>query len=118
MAGRTALVIEDEEMIAWFFGIVLHDLQYEAAYADDGRSALDWLAEHVPALIIMDLNLPLISGVEVLRTVREDPRLAQVPVIIVSANPHMAGPIEDLADVVLQKPISYDQLRTLIERFK
>lgn len=117
MTERVALVIEDDEAIAWFMGIALRDTPYVVEMIRDGQAALDRLAQDKPALVILDLNLPYVSGVEVLRTIRQDPRLADLIVIVVSANPHMAGPIDDLADVVLQKPVSYDQIHTLIQRF-
>ena len=112
-----ALVVEDDKEIARFVEFVLRDESFEVEIAHDGEIALEWLAAHVPDIVILDLNLPLVSGMDVLRHIRQDDALAAVPVIVISANPHMADQLYDEADLILQKPVSFDQLRDLVRRF-
>ena len=78
--------------------------------------ALDTLSDGPSDLVVLDLNIPKITGVEVLRRIRADERLTHTKVVVVSANPHMIDESYDLADLVLQKPVSYSQLHDLIER--
>lgn len=114
---RTALVIEDEQEVARFFELVLQRSGFAVETAHNGRTALDRLAKVLPDLVILDLNIPSVSGVEILRHMRADSSLAQIPVIVATANPQMAEDVYDLAELVLLKPVSYDQLHNLIQRF-
>ena len=116
-SNRIALVIEDDPEIARFFGIVLEKSEFVVETVQNGRVALNRLAEIVPDIVLLDLNVPSVSGVEILRQMRASARLAGVPVFVTSANPQMADEVYDLADLVLIKPISYDQLRDLVRRF-
>ncbi|MBI5957171.1 MAG: response regulator [Chloroflexi bacterium] len=116
MAARFALVVEDDAEIARFFALVLQD-QFSVDIARTGREALDLLEMVTPEIIVLDLNIPFVSGVEILRQVRANERLAHTVVIVATANPQMAEEVYDLADLVLLKPVSYDQLRDLVRRF-
>jgi CheY-like chemotaxis protein len=116
MSGRYALIVEDHNEIAQLFALILEGLGFTADTATDGQAALDHMAETPPDLVVLDLNIPKVSGVEVLRHIRAHEPLAGTKVIIVSANPHMIEETYDLADLVLQKPISYAQFRALVQR--
>src|SRR6266545_3181599 len=86
-AGRTrVLIVEDEQDIA---GLIKHALEREAAVeveiAGSGDAALKAVTEDVPDLVILDLNLPVLSGVEVCRIMRGRPDTAKVPIIMLTA---------------------------------
>jgi two-component system, OmpR family, KDP operon response regulator KdpE len=114
---RLALVVEDDGEIARFIAIVLREVGFEAVIVTNGRAALDHIAEQLPDMVVLDLNIPQISGVEVLRQIRASDTTADIVVIVVSANPHMIDQTYEMADLVLTKPVSYDQLRGMIQRF-
>lgn len=116
MVDHYALVVEDDAEIARFFALTLQEF-FSVEIARTGQDALDVLARTVPQMILLDLNVPLVSGVELLRRIRASDRLAQMVVIVATANPQMADNVYELADLVLLKPVSYDQLRDLIRRF-
>jgi CheY-like chemotaxis protein len=116
VAARSALVVEDNEDIALFVAVVLEHLGFDVQNAKDGEAALDTLHAAPPDLVVLDLNIPMVSGVEVMRRIRADERFATTKIVVVSANPHMIDESYDLADLVLQKPVSYSQLHDLIER--
>jgi two-component system, OmpR family, KDP operon response regulator KdpE len=78
----TILVIEDESLMRRVLRFALHSQGYHVAEAADGAQALTRLAEHMPDLIILDLGLPDIDGVELATTVR---RRHDVPIIVLSA---------------------------------
>lgn len=113
---RLALIVEDDAEIARFVSLVINDLEFDFEVITNGQQALDRLAEVVPHLLILDLNLPGASGLQILQAVRRDPSLAHVPVVVITANPRMAEGIYDLANLVLIKPVSFDQLRDLVSR--
>jgi CheY-like chemotaxis protein len=83
----------------------------------DGRTAVTRLADVVPALIVLDLHLPGISGGEILARIRADARLSKTRVILATADDRQADLINEQADIVLLKPISPTQLRELAKRF-
>jgi len=78
---RTVLLIDDNAPIERLITLVLGGGGYDVIAARSGAEALDLLAEKDPALILCDLQLPDIDGYEVLRRVRSDPRLRDVPVV-------------------------------------
>ena len=116
MTDRSALIVEDNVDIAVFIGVVLGQIGFVTQSAKDGQEALDALDDAAPDLVVLDLNIPRISGVEVLRHIRAGAQFAATKVVVVSANPHMIDESYDLADLVLQKPVSFSQLHDLIER--
>ena len=112
MKTRTALVIEDDHMISSVFSMELQEIGFDAKAIQDGQSAIEYLENADPHLIIMDLNLPNASGRAILTFIRQCRHLARSKVIIVSADSIQAAYLDDQADLVMVKPVSVDQLRT------
>ncbi len=104
------LVVEDEESIAEFIrrGLILKG--YEVSVAGDGEGALAVASEGMPDLVILDLMLPGLDGVEVCRRLRA---AADVPIIILTARDSVADKVQGLdagADDYVTKPFSFDEL--------
>ena len=116
MENPLALIIEDNEDASVIFANALQDAGFECEIIQAGDSALARLAETVPAVVVLDLELPRVSGVEILRHIRADVRLAGTQVIIATAYPDMVVDLEEKADLVLLKPVSFIQLRDLAKR--
>jgi CheY-like chemotaxis protein len=114
MAG--VLVVDDEDVLLAMIAALLEDLGHDAITALNGFDALSELAarEQPPALIISDVMMPRMSGVTLMQEIRGDPRLRDVPVILMSAG----GRPRDIggADYFLSKPFDLDELSVLIER--
>lgn len=116
-ARPLAFVIEDERDLASGYAVALKEAGFEPLIFLDGSSALEALAATtIPAFILIDLNLPGISGEEVLRRVRADKRLEDIKIAIVSADSTWAAYLENEADIVLTKPVGFRQLRALAKR--
>ncbi len=94
---------------------------YRVATAADGLEALQWLqADNAPALLIADVEMPNMDGMELLRRVRAEARFKQLPVVMLTA--HIAGPVSqkalDLgAQAFLTKPYSPNQLLAQARRY-
>jgi DNA-binding response OmpR family regulator len=116
MAQPLALIVEDDQDIAYFVEQALQAAQFETRVVADGLTALTVLADTCPVLVILDLNLPHVSGRRILRIIRADERLNQTKVILTTANPFMVGELQEEADLVLVKPVSFKQLRDLASR--
>jgi DNA-binding response OmpR family regulator len=117
MINPRALAIEDDRDIAELYGRVLASLGFEPEILHTGEAALARLAVIVPAMVLLDLNLPPhISGSDVLHQIRSDKRLAETRVIVVTGHPELAEAIGDEADAVLIKPVDVSLLSDLIAR--
>src|SRR5262245_28946192 len=91
------LVIEDQRHIARFLEFVLQKEGYQVHIAYDGEQGLAAIAEHEPDAVLLDLALPKVSGLEVLKTLREDQRHTDLPVGILTSRPFEEMPAESLA---------------------
>ena len=78
------LIVDDEKEIADFISRVLSKGNLESIEVQDGKTALEVLAEKKPSAVILDLMMPGMSGFEVLKRIKADPALASIPVIICS----------------------------------
>jgi two-component system cell cycle response regulator DivK len=119
MAGQQILVVEDNEKNMKLFRDVLRATGYRTLEASTAGQALTLAINHRPALILMDIRLPDMSGVEALRTLRADERTAHIPVLAVTAQA-MKGDrarfIEDGFDGYLSKPVDIDAFLATVER--
>jgi DNA-binding response OmpR family regulator len=117
MSKPIAFIVEDDPQIGKIFSISLQ-ADFETEIVIDGDTALARLAQIVPTIIILDLNLPTISGRDILQFIRADARLKNVSVIISTADERQAETLQEYADIVLLKPVSPGQLRQIASRFK
>jgi two-component system phosphate regulon response regulator PhoB len=116
MSGRSALIIEDNRELAIIFSQALQAAGFATGIIEDGDQALARLAITAPDVVVLDLHIPRVSGVEILRRIRADARLAGTRVIVATADMRATDMLQDQADLVLIKPVSFTQLRDLAGR--
>jgi CheY-like chemotaxis protein len=105
------LIVDDDESIRETLEMALALEHHPTARAADGRAALSWLRAHrSPRLILLDLMMPIMDGWQVLDQLRQDERLARVPVVIITAFGRDLGSAAQFP--VLRKPI---ELRALLD---
>ena len=106
---KTVLVVEDDELNAKLFHDLLEAHGYNILQTKDGMDALRLAREHKPDFILMDIQLPEVSGLEVTKWIKEDDELKSIPVIAVTAFA-MKGDEEKAreagCDAYISKPIS------------
>ena len=117
MLGLSAFVIEDDKAAGDIFATALEAAGFTVEIIEDGRQAMDRLAQTAPDLVTLDLHLPEVSGKDILLYIRATERLKHVKVIILSADPLLTDYLRDEADLVLVKPVGFYQLRELSARF-
>ena len=120
MAGERVLVVEDNEKNMKLFRDVLQATGYTPVEASSGEEALTLATGIVPALVLMDIQLPDIDGIEALRRLREDERMARIPVLALTAQA-MEGDRERFLDAgfdgYLSKPVDVAELVEMVRSF-
>jgi two-component system, cell cycle response regulator DivK len=118
--AKTVLVVEDNELNMKLFNDLLEAHGYSVVQTRDGLSALDLARKHKPDLILMDIQLPEVSGIEVTKWLKEDDELRAIPVIAVTAFA-MKGDEQKIreggCEAYVSKPISVISFLKTIDSF-
>ena len=120
MTGRQVVVVEDNERNMKLFREVLESSGYRTLEAETGERAVALTTEHRPDLVLMDIHLPDIDGVEALRMLRADERTASVPVLALTAQAMEGDRERFLAagfDGYLSKPVNIADLLDAVRRY-
>ena len=113
MSELLGLIIEDDDDLSVIFSEALQAAGFKTEIIQSGDQALARLAVTTPDVVVLDLHLPRVAGMDILHQIRADARLVKTRVIVATAHPRMAESLRDEADLVLLKPISFSQLRDL-----
>ena len=107
--AKTVLIVEDNELNMKLFRDLLEAHGYQTSGTSNGYEALDLVRKMRPDLVLMDIQLPQVSGLEVTRWIKDDPELRAIPVVAVTAFA-MKGDEERIrqggCEAYLSKPIS------------
>lgn len=116
---KTVMIIEDEPEAAELFGEMMRVNGFRVMKMFSSAPAIPMIIQEKPDVIILDIMMPDISGLEVLRYMRREPDLASIPVIVVSAK-SMPGDIknglEAGASMYLTKPVGFLDLKHAVEQ--
>jgi len=117
--AKKILIVEDNELNLKLFNDVLEAHGYETLETREGLKAIDLARKHNPDLILMDIQLPEVSGLEVTKWLKEDDELRKIPVIAVTAFA-MKGDEEKIRDggceAYISKPISVSHFIKTIDQ--
>jgi diguanylate cyclase (GGDEF)-like protein len=113
MAKPFALIIEDDRDVAALFRHVLDLAGFQTEIDFHGQVACDRLSSVQPDLVLLDLILPGVSGVQILELIQSNERLSHTKVIVITGQPHISSGLSVQPDLVLQKPVSTEQLKEL-----
>ena len=118
--AKTILIVEDNELNMKLFNDLLEAHDYKILQTRDGMEALKIAREHRPDLILMDIQLPEVSGLEVTKWIKEDDNLKSIPVIAVTAFA-MKGDEEKIreggCEAYIAKPISVSHFLETVQKF-
>jgi two-component system cell cycle response regulator DivK len=119
-SGKRVLIVEDNELNMKLFNDLLEAHGYATLQTRDGVEALQMAREHRPDLILMDIQLPEVSGLEVTKWIKEDEELRTIPVIAVTAFA-MKGDEEKIreggCEAYIAKPISVMSFLSTVDQF-
>jgi len=113
MSEAVILVVDDDPKNSKIVGAYLKAGGYEVEFAADGEEALERLRDFPPDLILLDVFMPAMSGLELGDTLKNDPRTAGIPILAMSSYHEYASgaPRQDLAaDDFIKKPARMDEL--------
>src|SRR3974390_951382 len=118
--GKTVLIVEDNELNMKLFHYLLEAPVYPTVATRNGMEALRLARQHRPDLILMDIQLPEVSGLEVTKWIKEDDDLKGIPIVAVTAFA-MKGDEEKIreggCEAYLAKPISVANFLQTVARF-
>lgn len=118
--SKTVMIVEDNELNMKLFHDLLEARGYDILETRDGMEALKMAREKHPDLILMDIQLPEVSGLEVTKWLKEDDELKSIPVIAVTAFA-MKGDEEKIreggCEAYIAKPISVNHFLETVEKF-
>ncbi|NTV54283.1 MAG: response regulator transcription factor, partial [Syntrophaceae bacterium] len=117
------LIVDDDATTRKLLGLYLKAKGYEVAYAENGLEGIEKLGAENPNLIISDLNMPYMDGIEFVKTVRADPQQKEIPILMVTARTETADRVAGLdagADDYVPKPYDIQEVlarvRALLRR--
>lgn len=114
----TILIIDDDPSIVEAIDILLSSKGYEILKARDGEEGIEMTKKHLPDVILLDVMMPKLSGYAVASYLNHDPKLKNIPKILLTGTAQIAGhiTIESPTNYKLSKPFNPDELIALIQK--
>jgi CheY-like chemotaxis protein len=113
-----ALIVEDNLEIVTLFQHVLDMAGYHTEIVLDGTEAMQRIETAPPDIVLLDLQLPGMTGVEILRQMRTNERLSSIPVVVITAYSNYSTRLPFEPDLLLLKPVNIHQLSNMIQRLQ
>ena len=115
----SAIIIDDEPETAEMIAEMIRLTGYKAILSHGGTPAITLIAKEKPVFVILDMMMPELSGLDLLRHLRRDPRLEHIPVIVVSARSRPEDIQEGMqagAMAYLTKPVAFKDLEAAVQK--
>lgn len=116
---KTVLIIEDEEDAAELFAEMMRVSGFHVLKTSRSTPAIEMMIANKPDVVILDIMMPEVSGLDILHQMRRDPELSGIPVVVVSAKSMPAdikNGMEAGASTYLTKPVGFLELKEAVER--
>lgn len=111
------MVVEDNKSILKLLEQFVARSHFDVISSPDGAAAIEMLANHTPDIVLLDLAMPGVNGLDVLRHIRQEPRLKHTRVVAMTAHADLAKEASQLerVDGVLMKPFNLTRLIAIVE---
>ncbi len=119
MNEKKVMIIEDEEDAAELFAEMMRISGFRVVKTSKSAPAIEMMTAEKPDVILLDIMMPEVSGLDILRSMRRDPALANIPVVVVTAKGMPAdikNGMEAGASTYLTKPVGFLDLKEAVER--
>ena len=117
--SRRILVVDDDPTVAEVVTRYLERDGFEVEHVGDGRTAVERVVADRPALVLLDLKLPKMDGLEVLRSIRKDERIKLLPVVILTSSGEQKDLVESYslgANAYVRKPVDFSQFSEAVRQ--
>jgi len=116
-AAKRVLIVDDNADLLTIFTIAMETTRFTIDTAIDGIDAMEKVRASMPDVMILDVNMPRMDGLEVLSLIRDTPELNHIRIILLTGNSTVPTyPESGKADLVLSKPVSVEELIHLVHR--
>ena len=115
MSEFLAIVVEDDFDLAEIFTTIFHIKGLAAEMVMDGRLAMETIRTRKPDVVLLDMHLPHVSGLEILGEIRADAELYQTKVVVITADVLRMDGFEEQVELVLVKPVSFAEMNAVID---
>ena len=112
---KRILIVEDDRDLRFVIRMVVERAGYDVAEARHGVAALESIGAEPPDLVIADLTMPVMSGVELIDRIRSNPATASIPIVLLSGR-HVDAATSERVDAVVMKPFEPEDLLARINR--
>lgn len=112
---RTVVVVDDDPDVSEILASVLEAEGYRALLAPDGQSGLALIREERPDLVLTDVMMPVLDGMEMARIIHHDPALRHIPVVLMSAGVKREADKTEVYDSYLKKPFTLRDVLRIVE---
>lgn len=111
MSNPGVLIAEDNDELRELFSFALAGIGFEVRVAVDGQDALNALSQSRPDVLVTDVMMPYLNGIDLIRAVRSCRELAELPIVVLSAYPdYLSEAFVAGANKVIRKPVELDEL--------
>ena len=118
MSGNAILIVDDDLAILDMIAELLEYEGYQVVTCSSGSDALARVKDNPPALILLDLMMPQMSGWQVIAALRSSPQTRAIPIVLLSARRDLPATAKDLGvEHFLEKPFDLDELLRLIQQY-
>jgi len=110
---RTILVVDDDSSMRFLLKMLFESAGYEVVEAQHGAAALERLKEARPSLVVTDLMMPVMDGIQLIERLRSDPETQSIPILAMTAQ---LAEVAEPADAVQRKPFDPDRFLEIARR--
>ena len=117
--AKKILLVDDEPHLQEIMESLLSGVKCEILLAGDGKEGVEMARKHLPAMIVMDMNMPVLSGVDATRLIRNDPRTRRIPILMCTSMSMMADAEKCFgagATDYITKPLDPDQFKSKVAK--
>ena len=114
--GARVLVVDDNQLLRQALCEHLESKGFDTMVATNGKAAVDQIEKDRPDLVIMDIVMPIMNGIDAAKAIRANPKLKDLPVVAFTSKRNV-GKWDEIFDDYLIKPFDFDNVLKVIERF-
>jgi twitching motility two-component system response regulator PilH len=116
----TILIVDDSSSVQQMLGTIVRNAGHQPVFASDGKSSITTAEEHMPALIFMDVVMPVQDGFSACRALKNNPSTANIPVVLVTSKVGASDKFwgrKQGADDHIDKPFTNEAVAAVIQRY-